>query len=126
MDVTPISQQVTSPVLLENQRGQLDAYFPFELSAINFENRRILGVYEASYLSIFTSVDYLRTMCGPNHGQTFEYRIREQQGHGDFFNTIPARKEIDPGAIYPYLPKSFRQEIHLLIALGLCRVPSTC
>lgn len=47
VDVTPMSQQVNSPVLLENQRGQLDAYFPFELGAINFENKRILGVYEA-------------------------------------------------------------------------------
>jgi len=79
---------LTSPVFLENQKGQLDAYFPFEMNGINFENKKKLGVYEAQYLSIFTHVDYLRTMCGPNHIQTFEYRIREEQGQSDYFNTV--------------------------------------
>ena len=57
---------------------------------------------------MYTHVEYLRTMCGQNHIETFEYRIREEPGIDDYFNTIPVRKEIEPGALYPYLPKSFR------------------
>ena len=86
----------------------MDGYFPFEMNAINFDNKRRLGAYEAQYLSLFTRVDYLRVMCGQNHAQTFQYRVREEQGESDYFNTIPGSGVFDKSALFPGFPRSFR------------------
>lgn len=107
IDVTQSKySQIQNPVILENQNGIVDWYFPFEMATINAQNGQKLGLYEVPYLNIFTNVEYLKRICTQHHQFMFQYRIREDKDSNGYQNLIQ-RINIKQGQSPP-LPKKFR------------------
>lgn len=95
-----------NPVILQEEDGSYNGFFPFEVSYMNYKNKTNYAVYETPYLNIFTTTSYLYKMTTRGHLTTFSFRIREENDGFDYETNVAEKKFKIPG-IYRFVQSIF-------------------
>lgn len=100
------NSMIENPVILQEENGDYNGFFPFEVSYMNYKNKTNYSLYEVPYINIFTTASYLYSMSTKNHLAAFSFRIREENDGFDYKANVETKKFKIPG-IYRFVQSIF-------------------